>query len=983
MVLVQKMDAASIRVRLAGVGKAKERKDEVEQIRSYVSSNYSAAEVCYILFEIFASDASRDIDKSPDSSRKAEEIDKIAAKVVLSVLLQKLQHCEKKRDQSVISSVRTFFERQVGEASGGTDAHVRVPVSVLVQLGGALRWRAPAAVLRRVCADASAGVAECVQFIVKNAAHGGHRAEGEEGCAEVATAGSDGECKSSVCSATEGLSHEERVDIVRELCARSEREILAAQGNLDDLGEQTAPKARSPASAGQQKKLSTSADQQQDAKAKQQAKQQAKRERDRLETSRFRLALFKAAPREWQLAALIVKPSLKEAHDWGLFADARLAPLLQRDFQDVESEKVRLALFGGCSSSELGNASEFGNGALSDMGPSTTADATSIIKMTGDAPPAVLPDSVRICWVGRDAADPPLEVADCASWLAELDFALDCEWWNPRPLSLIQLAVRRAPRARSKAAAVAAAEPTEAADVARDDAFARVLERADDYSEGTRRAAQNAAVVFVVDAICVPPAWRDWLRVVFEGGRVFAYSCSEDVRRLRVAGIMERPETTSTAALSAIPSNFVDLQALLAPKGSQPALQTVVRRLLGLEMDKVVRESDWDRRPLHPKQLHYSALDAEILFRVHDASQRHREFHAGPVSGQSSSSSCGSGSAAASTPGEAGGAPLPPGAGPAASCGLSCTTDSSIADLWDAVNRFPQGNPFKQPVVRPPQFCAHHAELKLIRKFRGVGIDILPVEGKIGSSESSSSVRPLPGRVLLVRNPQQNRKATVAEDASKSSSSAEEAAATSSAAHCTSTSPSGFAHQTAGSKGEGEQSGGFVGLQKDSGPEEPDVVPNNFGLHTIPGRKKAKAPKFPAICLQPNVYTIMSGPRIMDMVREVIDFFEINVQPGDFCNRCVHCNSNEWLLARKEEVKAEVLENVYVRHDTFYRCGGCRKVYWEGETFDRAFDWLSEELPHLKGAQARGLDRAGSSASPAQHLPEEEIEESPVDVEAG
>ena len=47
---------------------------------------------------------------------------------------------------------------------------------------------------------------------------------------------------------------------------------------------------------------------------------------------------------------------------------------------------------------------------------------------------------------------------------------------------------------------------------------------------------------------------------------------------------------------------------------------------------------------------------------------------------------------------------------------------------------------------------------------------------------------------------------------------------------------------------------------------------------------------------QPNM-KILTAPRIVDMVKEVLEFFEVEIQPSDVCGRCVHCNSCEWISA--------------------------------------------------------------------------------------
>ena len=69
--------------------------------------------------------------------------------------------------------------------------------------------------------------------------------------------------------------------------------------------------------------------------------------------------------------------------------------------------------------------------------------------------------------------------------------------------------------------------------------------------------------------------------------------------------------------------NIVDTLALSRRiRGRQQeghSLAAVVRRELGLRLDKRQQKSDWTARPLTQAQLDYAALDAEILLRVHES----------------------------------------------------------------------------------------------------------------------------------------------------------------------------------------------------------------------------------------------------------------------------------------------------------------------------------------------------------------------------
>ncbi|CEL97651.1 unnamed protein product [Vitrella brassicaformis CCMP3155] len=82
-------------------------------------------------------------------------------------------------------------------------------------------------------------------------------------------------------------------------------------------------------------------------------------------------------------------------------------------------------------------------------------------------------------------------------------------------------------------------------------------------------------------------------------------------------------------------------------------------------------------------------------------------------------------------------------------------------------------------------------------------------------------------------------------------------------------------------------------------------------------------------------------------LREVLQVFGIEFGDDDICSRCAHCNACEWQEAAREEVQDMVSPAAYEQNETFWRCGGCQRLYWEGPLWHKArahFQSFREEL---------------------------------------
>lgn len=77
-----------------------------------------------------------------------------------------------------------------------------------------------------------------------------------------------------------------------------------------------------------------------------------------------------------------------------------------------------------------------------------------------------------------------------------------------------------------------------------------------------------------------------------------------------------------------------------------------------------------------------------------------------------------------------------------------------------------------------------------------------------------------------------------------------------------------------------------------------------------------------------------------EQIREVAS--ALSLQIVDPLSRCSLCNV-VLVAALKEEVTDRVPEGARARHDTFWRCPSCGRVYWQGSHWDK----MVERLSHL------------------------------------
>ena len=79
-----------------------------------------------------------------------------------------------------------------------------------------------------------------------------------------------------------------------------------------------------------------------------------------------------------------------------------------------------------------------------------------------------------------------------------------------------------------------------------------------------------------------------------------------------------------------------------------------------------------------------------------------------------------------------------------------------------------------------------------------------------------------------------------------------------------------------------------------------------------------------------------------EQLREVVGRFRLDTRAG-LWTRCTLCNA---VIERvdKPDVEAEVKPRVFQVYDEFFRCAGCRHVYWRGSHVERILKNLAGVL---------------------------------------
>lgn len=71
-----------------------------------------------------------------------------------------------------------------------------------------------------------------------------------------------------------------------------------------------------------------------------------------------------------------------------------------------------------------------------------------------------------------------------------------------------------------------------------------------------------------------------------------------------------------------------------------------------------------------------------------------------------------------------------------------------------------------------------------------------------------------------------------------------------------------------------------------------------------------------------------------EIVPQVLENYEVKIDP---LSRCSVCNVSV-IEVDKESVEEDVPEGIYERHETFWRCPECNRVYWKGSHWEKILE---------------------------------------------
>ncbi len=103
------------------------------------------------------------------------------------------------------------------------------------------------------------------------------------------------------------------------------------------------------------------------------------------------------------------------------------------------------------------------------------------------------------------------------------------------------------------------------------------------------------------------------------------------------------------------------------------------------------------------------------------------------------------------------------------------------------------------------------------------------------------------------------------------------------------------------------------------------ILKSNAENRIFVSRNRKLHEQYPAV----EEYRIVKSEDPAEQLRQVVDAYDLDCSSYLF-SRCVNCNVELVRVEAKEDIKEKIHPNVYARHDEFFVCPVCRKVFWKG-----------------------------------------------------
>lgn len=103
-------------------------------------------------------------------------------------------------------------------------------------------------------------------------------------------------------------------------------------------------------------------------------------------------------------------------------------------------------------------------------------------------------------------------------------------------------------------------------------------------------------------------------------------------------------------------------------------------------------------------------------------------------------------------------------------------------------------------------------------------------------------------------------------------------------------------------------------------------------------RKRAKIAKNRGFWVRPDGWT--------EQLQQILQELSLKL-PDESFTRCSLCNLILEEVKDKAEIQGQVPDYVFSTHDQYYRCFGCRRIYWPGSHWQKLGNFI-EELKNIR-----------------------------------